>query len=266
MLAARVKWRWARALLIASVTLCGMRHLAPAQHPLSATAIFDSDPNHIWNRTYACLFVRKSADGTEYGADTLDPLLWPRTQFLLSGDSHRRAIACLDNFLESHGERAVRDPLKRAILQHDFWAVFDWVVKSYDWEGRREWPEKDKQELETRLAEVIRRLALAPDQVRGLPDTYAAAVATHQFATDYDPRNPSCHSCLRICSAEGPYGSVSARTLTVPPLSIIFLDARDFLYSCVFPVDEMRRWNISANFALCMRVRCFPAPLTPPPH
>jgi hypothetical protein len=109
----------------------------------------------------------------------------------MSGESHREAIACLDNFLSSHAERAVQDPLKRAILQHDLWAVFDWVVtQSFDWNGRRDWPTQDKQELETRLAKAIRRLALTPEEVRGLPDTYAAAVAARQFAADHDPHAP----------------------------------------------------------------------------
>jgi hypothetical protein len=189
-LTARLKWHSARALFVASVVLCGMGHAAAAQHPRSAPPIFDSDPNHIWNRTYACLFVRQGTDGIEYGADVPDPILWAHTRYLLSGESHRRAIACLDHFLDSHAERAVRDPLKRAILQHDLWAVFDWVVQAWDSADGREWPTQDKQELETRLAEVLRRLALTPEQLRDLPDTYAAAVATHRFAADYDPRNP----------------------------------------------------------------------------
>jgi hypothetical protein len=110
-----------------------------------------------------------------------DPLLWGQTRYLMSGESHRKAIACLDNFLNSRAERAVQDPLKRAILQHDLWAVFDWVsTQSFDWNGRRDWPKQDKQELETRLADVIRRLALTPEQIRALPDTYAEDVAAQR--------------------------------------------------------------------------------------
>jgi hypothetical protein len=144
---------------------------------------FDSDSNHIWNRTYECLFVRQSVDGKRYGADVLDPLLWPETRYLLIGDSHRRAIACLDEFLRSHADRAVRDPLRRAILQHDLWAVFDWVSAAHDLP-------RERHELEGRLAEAIRRLAITPEEARTLPDTYNAAVAGQRFASEYDPRNP----------------------------------------------------------------------------
>lgn len=166
---------------------CGsgsLRHVSPPpQHPTGALTIFDSDPNHIWNRTYTCLFVRQSTDGKEYGADALDPLLWNNTQHLLTGDSHRRALACLDEFLRSHAERAVQNPLKRAILQRDLWAVFDWTARNDDLPEQR-------RELESRLAVAIHRLALTPEQIRALPDTYDAAVATHRFASAYDPRNP----------------------------------------------------------------------------
>lgn len=155
---------------------------AVAQHHLPA-AIFDSDPNHIWNRTHSCLLVRQGADGTVFGADTLDPLLWQRTQYLLTGDSHVRALTCLDEFLRSHAERAVQDPLKRAIFQRDLWAVFDWAAAGDDLPEQR-------RELETRLAEAMRRVAITVEQVRALPDTYAAAVAARQFATEYDPHNP----------------------------------------------------------------------------
>lgn len=40
------------------------------------------------------------------------------------------------------------------------------------------------------LAVAIRRLALTPEQIRALPDTYEAAVAARRFASLYDPDNP----------------------------------------------------------------------------
>src|ERR1700677_1112392 len=144
------------AMVSAAVLYCASLPAGARQH--LPAAIFDSDPNHIWNRTHSCLFVRHSADGTEYGADTLDPLLWPQTQHLLTGDSHDRALACLDEFLRSHAERAVQDPLKRAIFQRDLWAVFDWAATGDDLPQQR-------RELETRLAEAMRRVAITPEQV-----------------------------------------------------------------------------------------------------
>jgi len=171
------------AIVLPVVGLCGPRPPTAAKHRPAAPAIFDSDPNHSWNRTYGCLFVRQSADGTQYGVDALDPLLWWETRHLLTGDSHRHALACLGEFLRSHAERDVLDPLKRAIFQRDLWAVFDWAAAGGDLPHER-------RELESRLAQVIRRVALTPQQISALPDTYAAAAASAQFATAYDPQHP----------------------------------------------------------------------------
>ena len=46
--------------------------------------IFDPNPDHTWNRTYSCLFVRYGPDGSEYGSDTVDPLFWPGTPIPLN--------------------------------------------------------------------------------------------------------------------------------------------------------------------------------------
>ena len=204
------------ALVLAAGLYCASLPAVP-QHRLPA-AIFDSDPNHIWNRTHSCLFVRQSADGTDYGADALDPLLWPSTQYLLTGDSHRRALACLDEFLRSHAEQIVQDPLKRAIFQHDLWAVFDWASAGDDLREQR-------RELETRLAEAMRRVAITPEQAHALPDTYAAAIAARQFATAYDPRNPEQPFLPpELFRSDGPWVCLSA--YSKEPTAIVHFSGR----------------------------------------
>ncbi len=205
------------AALVSAVALYCASLPATAQHHLLA-AIFDSDPNHIWNRTHRCLFVRQSADGTDYGADALDPLLWQETQYLLTGDSHRRALTCLDEFLRSHAERRVQNPLKRAVFQRDLWAVFDWAARGDDLPEQR-------RELETRLAEAVRRVAITLEQVRTLPNTYAAAVAARQFATAYDPQNPE-HPFLppELFRSDGPWVCLSAHSKE--PTAIVHFSGR----------------------------------------
>lgn len=175
--------RTAVLLCFVAIFLCGLGVFIAAQFPHGAVTIFDSDPHHIWNRTYSCLLLRHSGIGREFGADALDPLLWPETHHLLRGSSHRGALACLDEFLRNHGENSVQDPPKRAILQRDLWAVFDWAAAGDDF-GRQ------RQELEIRLAEAIRRLALTAEQIHALPDNYEAAVAAQRYAADYDPGKP----------------------------------------------------------------------------
>jgi hypothetical protein len=98
----------------------------------------------------------------------------------------------------------MQDPLKRAVLQRDLWAVFDWAAAGPGLPRQR-------RELETRLAEAIHRVALTSAQVRALPDNYSDAVATQQFAPAYDPRNPR-HPFLppELFRSDGPWVCLSA--------------------------------------------------------
>lgn len=91
---------------------------------LSSLSVYDPNPNHLWNRLFRQLYVRKAWDDREYGADVLDPLLWGETHIIrrgASGADHiehlfamprctRSAIDCggasnvlgTDNRLEAH--------------------------------------------------------------------------------------------------------------------------------------------------------------------
>jgi hypothetical protein len=165
----------------AGIWLCW--HVAlPAPEP---SALFHPDPQHVANRLYRQLHVRTEPDGKEYGFDTLDPLLWSETNYLLSGKSHARAVALADEFLRSHAERQITDPAKRATLQRDLWAVFDWA-------NQPDLPyQAERHKLNSRLAPIVRHLALSPAELATLPDTYARALQNHEFPAVYDPTSPN---------------------------------------------------------------------------
>lgn len=129
----------------------------------TASTPYDPAPEHLWNRLNKVLFIRSGFDGKEYGFDEPDILYWVYTKHLLIEPSRQQALAILDEFINSHGERLIQDPLKRALLQHDLWELFDWAARSY--------PQESK-ELESRLAVVIRRLALTTNDIASLPDNY----------------------------------------------------------------------------------------------
>jgi hypothetical protein len=148
-------------------------------------ALFHPDPRHVSNRLYRQLHVRTAPDGKEYGFDALDPLLWSDTDYLLSGKSHAQAIALAAEFLRIQAEREITDATKRAILQRDLWAVFDWADQP-DSQHQAE-----RRELMFRLALIIRRLALSPEELAMLPDTYANALRNHEFPVAYDPAKPN---------------------------------------------------------------------------
>ena len=152
-------------------------------------AIYDRDPRHLWNRLHRTLWVRTAADGKEYGQDRLDPLLWLYSKHILIGKSHERAVGVLDEFLTQHGEKLIADPLKRAILQRDLWAVFDWTTEPGETGAESRQPQPSRA-LQERLARIIQRLALSAEQIKRLPDNYAAAVAAKAFAEHYDAGQP----------------------------------------------------------------------------
>src|SRR5580700_1634748 len=172
-------------LIVVPVTVCEVTE--SPRHTEPSTTIFDSNPSHVWNRLYAALLIREDRQGTELGADSLDPLLWTESEHLLAKPSHERAVHVLDEFLQAHAENLIRDPLKRALMQRDLWAVFDWSVMRDSVNNQYD---NEKREVQVRLAKVLQRLALAPEEIKALPDNYAQAVAAGSFAREFDPSNP----------------------------------------------------------------------------
>ena len=193
--------------LLTCVGVAWSNQVAPGSSP--QRALYDASPNHLWNRIHQVLHVRVAPDGSEYGFDTVDPLLWRETRHLLTGPSHARAVRVLDEFLASNGERLIRDPLKRAVFQHDLWAIFDWLASTS--EGDR----AARTALMRRVARVMRRVALTRTNIEALPDTYAAAVASGAFALRTDAsQQPSLPPDL--FSATGAWVSVGGAQPLLP--------------------------------------------------
>lgn len=166
---------------------------APATPILTSTSnvlnevkwnIYDPDPQHLWNRLFRQLYRRTTNDGREFGWDALDPLLWYDTTYLLDGTSYQQTISVLDEFLSTKGEDLIADPLQRAIFQRDMWAVFDWLTLQSD-----SYPSQ-RQELQWRLAQVIRKVALTEGEILSLPDNYEAAIRSKTFQTNYLSETP----------------------------------------------------------------------------
>lgn len=168
-----------------------------------ASTVYDSDTNHLWNRLNQVLFQRTALDGKKYGLDELDILYWATTSHLLTEPSHQQARTVLDEFINSHGERLISDPLKRTLLQRDLWELFDWLVIQ-----EQEWGESKvvSQELETKLVRVIRRLALDTNQIGSLPDNYAQADARRIADLPHDLFNTNGEW---VSVANGLYGTIA---------------------------------------------------------
>lgn len=176
--------RPALILLILTLTLA-----APTLCAADAAA-FDPDPAHLWNRLHRALFTRTAHDGRTFKHE-IDPLFWPTTKHLLIEPSHQRAIEVLDEFIQKDGEKLIADSLKRALLQRDLWALFDWNAWHPDEWVRFAKHEPASKALRERLVKLIQRLALTEAEIRALPDNYALAVASKTYAQERgDPSLP----------------------------------------------------------------------------
>jgi hypothetical protein len=145
--------------------------------------VYDPSSQHLWNRLYRQLYARTTKDGKEYGRDSLDLLAWGGVTYLLEDPAYQQAIQLLDEFLSTHGEKLVTDPLKRALFQRDLWAVFDWLqFNLVDHPTQR-------QAMQSRLVQVVQRLALTKQEIQSLPDNYAAAVDSSAYPANYQQEN-----------------------------------------------------------------------------
>jgi len=160
---------------------------SPDADPYTVT-LYDPNPDHLWNRLYAAIFLRiDSSDGRKYGPDLLDILYWTETTHLIVGPSHDRALKVLDEFIAGHGEALISDPVKRAVMQHDLWAVYDWTERILNGTPGL----GPALELRTRLAAVIKLIALSRQQIDALPDNYGEAIASGMFPAEPVPSDPA---------------------------------------------------------------------------
>lgn len=137
---------------------------------------------------YATLLTRSGQDGRQIGHELLDPIVFPTTKRWLEGPTHIEAIKLLDDFLAS-GHQLVRDPVKRAVMQRDLWAMFDWAAYPYGNFYSDSIPTRTGS-LQERLAKAIRLLAPSRAEAESLPDTYTRAVKSKAFPTAFDPAMP----------------------------------------------------------------------------
>jgi hypothetical protein len=223
--------------------------------------LYDSDPDHLWNRLHAALFVR-AADKAAFGRDELDPLLWPESKYLLTGERHKRVVTLLNEFLDNGGHKLVKDLLKRVMFQHDLWAVFDWLANPtavYQYRDNNAPPEV--RTLQVRLARAIRRLANSAEEIGKLPDNYASAVAAKFFATKHGPEKPATPFLpVDLFDPDGPWVVVGEHNALAAPVHVRVAQGRSAFFVFInLPAGR------NATLAYLEELGAFPNPLTPHP-
>ncbi len=164
--------------------------------------IYDSDPNHLWNRLFAALYIRPGEEPApgqqrriEGGDAYLDPLLWPETRRFSDPAVIEQVNQLLDEFLEKKRAELIQAPLQRVIFQHDLWAVFDRLAsQNLAWSKSKSKKVRDsvrnREAMVRKLAQAIQRLALSCKKIAELPNNYVLALKSGHFVADhkFDPK------------------------------------------------------------------------------
>jgi hypothetical protein len=159
-------------------------------------------------RVYRQLFTRTDPDGNLYDHEELEPPFAPGSKFLTDGESHRQALAVLDDVLKGAPEKKMT-PLQRAVFQRDLWAVLATTAGATrerlheSAQGRIERTRyfedetdaglerpRQRRELQKRLVAAMRRVALSPREIAALPDNLADALKAAAFPREFDPTHP----------------------------------------------------------------------------
>jgi hypothetical protein len=158
-------------------------------------AIYDADPQSLLNRLFAAFYIRTSEIPTKRGGqpvrrieggDLIDFLAWPGSDYWSSRETCARLSALLDECLAKPEQIRPADPVRRAMLQRDLWAPFDYlisrnIVRAGDTQTRQQ-----RDDFCRKLAALIRTLTLTPAEIQSLPDTYTLAINSGRFAREHN--------------------------------------------------------------------------------
>lgn len=254
------------ALVLSSTPLPITVTEAGASDEPKAVTIYDPDPKHLWNRLHKALHVTVDPADTgngfyEVGLGELDPLPHYHSTYLLREPVHREVISLLDEFLAKNGEKLIQDSFKRASLQRDLWVLFDWSADPM-WlrlQDKKEQMLPERRALQTRLAKIIKRLALTTEKIKALPDNYAATIAAKTFAARFDPaREKDSFLPPDLWEPEGPWvllGDREGRPLARTHLQffggrstfLVFLRLPEGRDQTVKYLESLRTWSRSGR-------------------
>jgi hypothetical protein len=162
-------------------------------------ALYDADPESLANRVFAAFYIRTSDIPSHRGGapvhrieggDVIDFLAWGGSDYWSAAETCQRLSSLLDECLAAPARLRPNDPLRRALLQRDLWAPFDFFVSANIARSGDKATRQRRDEICRKLAAVLRTLTLSQSEIESLPDTYALAVKSGQFAAQhaFDPK------------------------------------------------------------------------------
>jgi hypothetical protein len=203
-----------------------------APEPPAEKALFHSDPEHVWNRLHRHVFLRDDKNVSVDDREPLSSVTAQTSAFLTKGKSHQEAVALLDEFLKVAPDRQLKEPLKRAVLQHDLWEAFTATTQEArlfvfsDVNGRLLKDQhyidpgdaglddrKQRRDVQKRLAQAMRAVALSPREIEALRDNFADAVKAGTFPKEFDPEHPEKPFLPPdLLAKDGPWVAVASLT------------------------------------------------------
>ena len=136
-----------------------------ANHPPCGGAT--PDP---YDALYDTIIVRKTLDGGVVAPEPESPLLWSDSTYLINKGELTRLLNSLDRFNALSREQITAYPsVKRAILQHHVWTVFDWTTRLSESSLEPRLTQSKLFRLQQGLASTIKKLALSETEIHRLP-------------------------------------------------------------------------------------------------
>jgi hypothetical protein len=223
---------------------------------------YSPQPNHLWNRIHRRLFDRVTRNGGILGCDETDPLLWNATVHVLSGPAFNETLTLLDLFLSSDGERLVRDPLRRAIFQHDLWAFFDWLVDPLIDPPQEGWSVRypqQRRQLAERIARIIKSVALTQAEIERLPNNFQQLQRTR--AKELLPQLPDVSQGWVLLGRDDNTIAAPMHSNSVSPRSIYLIFLRLPGQATIEPyLEQLRSYSRTRK----PNEDCFKKPCRPP--
>jgi len=193
-----------RKILVVTFSLLALTHICQAEAAI--------DPYDVLSETIGIQPPHESS---------ISPLIRRHTYRLrlFNGNGYIKLNKALDAFSALSQEKIESyTDVKRAFLQSHLWAVFDWTTEL---RTRLNEPESLREiangrKLQSKLASLIKRLALSEAQILALPNTMMATIESGNFSQEHDvnaPRKPFFPSDLY--DVEGPWVSLQKRNYTL---------------------------------------------------
>ena len=146
---------------------------------------------------YDVVMTRHGKDGKPHGQNETGPTIFKNSEFPFGDKTYKKFEAAVDRFAAlPQAEIETYSEIKRALLQHHLWKVFDktephrWIDSQSKKLRLAQRNHSDRRAaLQPKIASLLQRLALTRAQILSLPDTRTATIESGTFAPRHDPKD-----------------------------------------------------------------------------